>query len=108
MNYASTILKTLSYKIVSAACTFMLIYIFTGRIIIAVSVEILDQLFSAIWYYGHEMLWKKWERRQVSKQVNKSWERWIKGKYKTKKYADHPEDDKPNDEVDIGWPPENI
>lgn len=64
-----TILKTLSWRIISLVVTFSITYAITHSSRFAVSISLLDNLFKMLIYYGHERYWThiKWGRNKKKK-----------------------------------------
>lgn len=54
-----TIVKTLSYRVVILTLDFTAIYLFTGRIKIALGFMIVSNIYTTIGYFVHERIWDK-------------------------------------------------
>lgn len=54
-----SVLKTLSWRVLSTVLTIILVYIFTGEIIIALSIGSLEVVVKFALYFFHERLWNK-------------------------------------------------
>jgi adenylylsulfate kinase len=55
INYA--LFKTISYRIVSSALTFLLVYLNTGQIAIGFTLSLLEFFFKPFLYFFHEIFW---------------------------------------------------
>ena len=60
--HKTTALKTFSWIIVATCLTFLLIYLVTGSLTLAVSVQLLDFVCSTIGYYIHERIWLRFSK----------------------------------------------
>lgn len=54
-----SIKKTISWRIISIFSTGIIVFIFTGKIIEATIITLIDALVSTILYYFHERFWFK-------------------------------------------------
>jgi adenylylsulfate kinase len=54
-----SILKAISWRILATLTTSVLVYAFTGRTDIAVTVGLLEAITKIVLYYGHERLWNR-------------------------------------------------
>ena len=54
-----SILKAISWRILATLTTSVLVYAFTGRTDIAVTVGLLEATTKIVLYYGHERLWNR-------------------------------------------------
>ena len=54
-----SILKAISWRVVATLTTSVLVYLFTGRTDIAVTVGLLEALTKIILYFGHERIWNR-------------------------------------------------
>lgn len=52
-----SILKTLSYRLIGAVITALIVYVFTGKFALAVGVGVICLIAKTILYYLHESLW---------------------------------------------------
>ena len=54
-----SILKAISWRVVATLTTSVLVYLFTGRTDIAVTIGLLEALTKIILYFGHERIWNR-------------------------------------------------
>ena len=54
-----TLVKTLSWRIIGSASTFLISYIVTGQLVIATGIAIAQMIVNTILYYIHEICWNK-------------------------------------------------
>ena len=54
-----TILKTLSWRVIGSASTFLISYIVTGQLMLATGIAITQMIVNTILYYIHEVVWNK-------------------------------------------------
>ena len=61
-----SIVKTLSWRLVATLTTMILIFIFTGEMLIAVGVGVFEVITKLIFYYYPERIWNniKWGKQQ--------------------------------------------
>ena len=52
-----SIYKTISWRIVATLGTFVIAFVFTGKISISLGIGIADGVIKTILYYGHERVW---------------------------------------------------
>ncbi len=64
-----TIVKTISYRVVILILDFTSIYLFTGKIKIAIGFMVVSNVYTTIGYFFHERIWDK---IKWGKQVYKS------------------------------------
>ncbi len=57
-THLRSILKAVSWRITATMLTIIIVYVFTGRMNIAISVGLLELLVKTAAYYGHERLWQ--------------------------------------------------
>ncbi len=59
-----SIVKTVSYRVVILILDFTAIYLFTGKITIALGFMIVSNIYTTIGYFLHERIWDriKWEK----------------------------------------------
>ena len=53
-----SLLKTLSWRVIATAITFISSFILTGEILLAAGIGGLDAAFKMVVYYGHERVWE--------------------------------------------------
>jgi uncharacterized membrane protein len=53
------ILKTLSWRVIGSASTFLISYIVTGQLVLATGIAIAQMVVNTILYYIHEIVWNK-------------------------------------------------
>jgi uncharacterized membrane protein len=56
-RHIRTIVKTLSWRILATSTTLLLVYVFTGSIVISASVSFMEIVIKTIIYYLHERMW---------------------------------------------------
>ena len=63
-----SIVKAITYRVVIIILDFTTIYLFTGKINIALGFMLISNLYTAVAYYLHERIWSgiEWGRRSVS------------------------------------------
>lgn len=54
-----SLLKAISWRIVATSTTMLLVFLFTGNLVISVGVGSLELLFKTVIYYLHERIWNK-------------------------------------------------
>lgn len=54
-----TIMKTVSWRIIATLTTMLLVYLFTGRITLALGIGVLEAVIKMIAYFFHERMWLK-------------------------------------------------
>jgi adenylylsulfate kinase len=52
-----SILKTLSYRVIGAVITALIVFAFTGKLALAIGVGTISLIATTILYYLHENLW---------------------------------------------------
>ena len=52
-----SVLKTLSWRMVATTTTFLLVFIFTGKLALSAGVGVTEVIIKLIFYYFHERLW---------------------------------------------------
>ncbi len=52
-----SVLKTLSWRMVATTTTFLLVFIFTGKLALSAGVGAAEIIIKLIFYYLHERLW---------------------------------------------------
>ena len=52
-----SLLKAISWRIVATSTTILLVFLFTGNLVISVGVGSLELLFKTVIYYLHERIW---------------------------------------------------
>lgn len=57
-THLRSLLKAISWRITATMLTIGLVYLFTKKIEIAVSIGVLEILIKTMAYYGHERLWQ--------------------------------------------------
>jgi uncharacterized membrane protein len=58
-KHARTIFKTLSWRIFASSTTLLLVYFFTGNVVISAGVCIVEMVVKTLIYYIHERMWDK-------------------------------------------------
>ncbi|HEY8780933.1 MAG TPA: DUF2061 domain-containing protein [Mucilaginibacter sp.] len=56
---ARSIVKTISYRVVILILDFASIYLFTGKLKIAIGFTIVSNIYTTIGYFFHERIWDK-------------------------------------------------
>lgn len=56
------LLKTLSWRIIATLITFLIAFILTGEIHIAIGIGVVEFIVKMFAYYGHERFWFKFIR----------------------------------------------
>lgn len=54
-----SILKTITFRVLATLSTLVLVYIFTGQIILSISIALVETVVKTILYYLHERIWSK-------------------------------------------------
>ena len=62
-----TLVKTISYRVIILILDFTSIYIFTGKIQIALGFMIVSNVYTTIGYFIHERIWDKIKWGKISK-----------------------------------------
>ena len=64
-----SVVKTISYRIAILILDFVAIYLFTGKIKVAVGFMIVSNIYTTIGYFFHERIWDriKWGKRTKGK-----------------------------------------
>jgi uncharacterized membrane protein len=59
-----SIVKTLSWRVTGSGATFLIVWIFTGSLVLAGPIAIIQLISNTILYYIHERFWNniKWGR----------------------------------------------
>ena len=55
--------KTLTWRIIASGITFLIIYLLTKKVKDAGIMMLIDTISKTLFYYGHEKLWSKCERK---------------------------------------------
>lgn len=60
-----SVIKTVSYRITIVILDFICIYLFTGKVKIAIGFTIVSNVYTTVFYYLHERIWDKikWGKR---------------------------------------------
>jgi uncharacterized membrane protein len=60
-----SIVKTISYRVIVVILDFVAIYLFTGKISVALGFTIVSNIYTTIVYFFHERIWDKikWGKR---------------------------------------------
>ena len=53
------LLKTLSWRVIGSASTFLISYIVTGQLVLATGIAIAQMIVNTVLYYVHEIVWNK-------------------------------------------------
>ncbi len=56
-THVRSIVKSITFRLIATAVTIILVLIFTGEIILAMQVGILEAVSKLILYYAHERIW---------------------------------------------------
>ena len=54
-----SVIKTVSYRITIVILDFICIYLFTGKVKIAIGFTIVSNIYTTVFYYLHERIWDK-------------------------------------------------
>jgi len=54
-----TLIKTLSWRVIGSASTFLISYIVTGQLVVATGIAIAQMIVNTVLYYIHEIIWNK-------------------------------------------------
>ena len=54
-----TLIKTLSWRVIGSASTFLISYIVTGQLVVATGIAVAQMIVNTILYYIHEVVWNK-------------------------------------------------
>ncbi len=60
--------KTISYRVISSAIGFFVLWISTGRISLGIGFSIYELMWKPIQYFLHEKIWQVSEKRAMKKQ----------------------------------------
>jgi adenylylsulfate kinase len=68
-TFRRSVVKTISYRIAILILDFVAIYLFTGKIKVAVGFMIVSNIYTTIGYFFHERIWDriKWGKRTKGK-----------------------------------------
>jgi uncharacterized membrane protein len=58
-KHARTIFKTLSWRILASSTTLLIVYLFTGSVVISAGVCVIEMVVKTLIYYVHERVWDK-------------------------------------------------
>ena len=58
-THIRTIVKTVSYRVFILICDFVAVYLFTGKIKVALAFMIISNTYATVGYYFHERIWNK-------------------------------------------------
>ena len=61
------IAKTISYRVISTIIGFMIMYLFTGSVMIGATFSVAELIYKPIQYYIHERVWYKYIRYGLHK-----------------------------------------
>ncbi|MBZ9569536.1 DUF2061 domain-containing protein [Patescibacteria group bacterium] len=66
-NYQRSIIKSISWRFVATLTTMIIIFAFTGKIMLSLGVGFFEAISKIILYYIHERFWNKisWGQLQV-------------------------------------------
>jgi adenylylsulfate kinase len=66
-----SITKTITYRVLILICDFTCIYLFTGKLKVAVGFTIVSNVYTTIGYFLHERVWDKikWGKNTYKQQV---------------------------------------
>ena len=64
-TFRRSIVKTISYRIIIVVLDFIAIYLFTGKISVALGFTIVSNIYTTIVYFLHERIWDriKWGKK---------------------------------------------
>jgi uncharacterized membrane protein len=64
-TFRRSIVKTISYRVIVVILDFVAIYLFTGKISVALGFTIVSNIYTTIVYFLHERIWDriKWGKR---------------------------------------------
>jgi len=67
-HWTRSLTKAVTYRIVIIALDFTAVYLFTGKVEIALGFMIVSNLYTSIAYYFHERIWNaiNWGKRHVN------------------------------------------
>ena len=55
------VLKTISWRIIATCTTMFLVYIFTGRLVLAMGIGFFEVVLKMVFYFLHEKVWNRTE-----------------------------------------------
>jgi adenylylsulfate kinase len=58
-TFRRSIVKTISYRVIVVILDFVAIYLFTGKISVALGFTIVSNIYTTIVYFLHERIWGK-------------------------------------------------
>ncbi len=56
---ARSLIKTISWRIVASFTTMIIVYIFTGKVLVAATVGLVEVIVKMALYYFHERVWNQ-------------------------------------------------
>jgi uncharacterized membrane protein len=64
-KHERSLAKTISWRITATVTTMLLVFIFTGQLILSLSVGVIEVIVKMIFYYLHERAWNgvSWGKR---------------------------------------------
>jgi len=64
-TFRRSVVKTISYRIIIIILDFVAIYLFTGKISVALGFTIVSNIYTTVVYFFHERIWDKikWGKR---------------------------------------------
>ncbi len=68
-THSRSILKSITWRVLATLTTMILVFIFTGDLVVSLGVGVLEAIFKIIIYYLHERTWDKirWGRKNRNK-----------------------------------------
>ena len=61
-SWRRSLAKAVSWKSLSTVVTFLLIYLFTGQVALAVGVGLIDLGIKTVLFFAHEQVWEHYTR----------------------------------------------
>ena len=58
-TFRRTIVKTITYRVFVLICDFVAVYLFTGKVKVALGFMIVSNTYATVGYYFHERIWHK-------------------------------------------------
>jgi adenylylsulfate kinase len=58
-THKRTLAKSITWRVVATIITFVIVFVYTGRIDWAISLSIFDLILKFIGYYAHERVWDR-------------------------------------------------
>ena len=64
MSKKRSLIKTVTWRVCASSITFIMVYLFTGKVIIASGAMVIEALVKMLAYYLHERAWERFDERR--------------------------------------------